>query len=377
MSAAANKQNSWISQNYEKIILILVLITLLGSGVILVGKTGGETADRTRDANRLAAVGEGALVEGLDLSMEEKGLYEFSHPIQSQNYTHQMLVSEERIRCYNPACAKPIPFDAKICPFCKTKQPEPIDKNTLDSDEDGIPNVIEQKYGLDPYDKVDAYLDLDGDGFLNIEEYQAGTDMANAEDSPEPIAKLRWFKTYQHPFNLRFQAVSTSGPNGDINIFQINLRSLERTYFVKMNETIADSSYKLVSYDPEAAAGPTVVLREGNRDIPLIKGRVLKHHEMSVGLVSLLDGKPFRKRVGDSIEMKDRTYKVVDITSNGVIIADDKTGQKTRVGRLTPAEKMELSGETPPPRGVPLVNDEVPPSSAEALFDRANRNLNR
>ncbi|MFO7990976.1 MAG: NosD domain-containing protein [Thermoplasmata archaeon] len=45
-----------------------------------------------------------------------------------------------------------------------------------DIDGDGMPNLWEEKYGLDPYDPGDAGLDLDGDGLTNLEEYNKGTD---------------------------------------------------------------------------------------------------------------------------------------------------------------------------------------------------------
>jgi hypothetical protein len=49
--------------------------------------------------------------------------------------------------------------------------------NNADTDDDNdlIPDVWELQYGLDPLDASDALLDLDGDGFTNLEEYQMGT----------------------------------------------------------------------------------------------------------------------------------------------------------------------------------------------------------
>ena len=44
---------------------------------------------------------------------------------------------------------------------------------------DGIPNGWKQQYGLDPFDPAVANADPDGDGFTNLQEYQAGTDPTN------------------------------------------------------------------------------------------------------------------------------------------------------------------------------------------------------
>jgi hypothetical protein len=50
-----------------------------------------------------------------------------------------------------------------------------------DLDEDGMSDVWEKLFGLDPSDASDAFLDTDGDGSLNIEEFLAQTDPTNAE----------------------------------------------------------------------------------------------------------------------------------------------------------------------------------------------------
>ena len=49
-------------------------------------------------------------------------------------------------------------------------------KPQLDSDNDGMPDKWEEKYGLNPHDPSDSRGDADHDGFTNIEEYLNGTD---------------------------------------------------------------------------------------------------------------------------------------------------------------------------------------------------------
>ena len=46
-----------------------------------------------------------------------------------------------------------------------------------DNDNDGIPNTIETAATLNPNDATDALLDLDGDGWSNLDEYRLGTDI--------------------------------------------------------------------------------------------------------------------------------------------------------------------------------------------------------
>jgi hypothetical protein len=52
-----------------------------------------------------------------------------------------------------------------------------------DSDLDGMPDVYESAYGLNPNDASDAVLDKDGDGYTNIEMYINGID---------PDKKIDW-----------------------------------------------------------------------------------------------------------------------------------------------------------------------------------------
>ncbi len=48
---------------------------------------------------------------------------------------------------------------------------------------DGIPNGWKQQFGLDPFDPNLAGADNDGDGFANLQEFQAGTDPTNASSA--------------------------------------------------------------------------------------------------------------------------------------------------------------------------------------------------
>ncbi|MDR2840549.1 MAG: polysaccharide lyase [Paludibacter sp.] len=54
-----------------------------------------------------------------------------------------------------------------------------------DSDNDGMPDAWEKKYGLNPNDASDAVKDLNGDGYTNIEKYINGID---------PTKKIDWTK---------------------------------------------------------------------------------------------------------------------------------------------------------------------------------------
>jgi hypothetical protein len=89
-----------------------------------------------------------------------------------------------------------------------------------DVDHDGLPDLWEIAYGLNPTNASDRYLDADGDGLTNAEEYLAGTDPANA---------LSYLKIDQ----------STATANGVALEF---VAVSNRTYTVLTRESAADSS---------------------------------------------------------------------------------------------------------------------------------------
>lgn len=105
------------------------------------------------------------------------------------------LSSERRVICQKgdpeapgKACGKPIPASLEKCPFCGIKQK--YVKVEADTDHDGMPNDWEKKYGLAANDPNDAAKDADGDGFTNLEEYQAKTDPKDPESHPDYLDYL-------------------------------------------------------------------------------------------------------------------------------------------------------------------------------------------
>lgn len=56
-----------------------------------------------------------------------------------------------------------------------------------DTDGDGIPDIWEDRYGLDSLSAADAVLDQDSDGLTNLEEYNAGTDPGSADTDADGL----------------------------------------------------------------------------------------------------------------------------------------------------------------------------------------------
>ena len=106
------------------------------------------------------------------------------------------LGSEKRVFCEqgddaeHKSCGRPMPADLKVCPFCKTKQPEEK-KQELDSDGDGLSDEWELAHGMNPNDSSDANADSDGDGYTNFEEFEAGTDPQDPASHPDDLDSLK------------------------------------------------------------------------------------------------------------------------------------------------------------------------------------------
>jgi hypothetical protein len=357
VSATARNRSSWLSQNYDKLILVVILIGLLLSAFFLFMEIGQKRQELAEAAWEKMAV-EPKKVEPIEplLAQFDQMKSVLSSPFQSGQFSNRMVVSELRVSCIE--CLKPIPFDAKVCAFCQTKQPAGISPDEMDSDGDGIPDKFEREHKLNPMDANDAVVDADNDGFTNTEEWHFGTDLNDANDYPSPVAKLRYTRIGSNPFKLRFQGEARVS-NG--MIYQLNLRSLERTYFVRIGDEL--EGFKVLECVTNATGAPTIILKQGDTRIPLVKGKTREGFEMVAELVFLIDQSRMRVRVGDMVKLKDREYKVIDIRRDGVLIRDEKTRKTTQVGLLSDSEKSALesglnnpaqSGSTTPGVARPL-----------------------
>lgn len=347
----------WIKQHYEKAILISVLLALVGSAAYL-GRHLTTRAAALKASERPVVAGPDQGFPDLSFAGYTNGLAQLAVPVQSADASNRLFVSEIRVFCVR--CGKWIGYYDLKCPFCEAAQPLVVKDAGVDSDKDGLPDVYEEKHGMDAYNPDDARFDHDGDGFSALEEFVAGTNPKDAADMPSVFAKLRLAGVQQLPFKLRFVAVQKLSDT--LLRFQINARSLERTFFPKIGDVI--EGYTVDSYDK---AADTLTLKRGVAVKKLQRGKVIDDDQILVHFVFLLDGSTPRCNAGETFSLRDQTARIVEIAADRKsvkiqheggreYVVPSPTADETSAMQLRMANPMgggsEFSGSTPAGAGL-------------------------
>ncbi len=255
----AQKQKGVVAvlhRHYDKIVAVLVLVGLLVSLIYLsqssrIRKRDYEDFDRALTVLRPTHPES----QAVDDSPYQKAQQRLATPFQMHPATNRpFLVAQERVWCVE--CRQPILFEAENCPFCGKDQPGLEVSDEWDSDGDGLPDVWERRYGLNPLDPKDAHHDLDGDGFTNLEEYLAETDPADPASHPPRVAFLRVHEVVEVPFPLVL--LGTIRAPDDTFRYQIKVLSLNQDFYVSEGQPVGASGYVLVKGE----------LRQELRDVP-------------------------------------------------------------------------------------------------------------
>ena len=307
----------WFKGNYDRIIAAVVLVVLLVSLILLaiqakVQKTEQKDFDMSLKLLK-PRHGQVQLVDKDVFSQARTGL---ASPLQNEIWALSLVTPELRVKCVN--CERPIPYAATNCLACGAAQPE-IQVAIIDKNKNGIPDEWEEKYGVFSFDPDVINQDPDNDGFTTREEYEWRTDPKDPASHPPYVAKLRVDAIKPIPFRMIFKGVSRA--NG-VQIFQINLRANDRTYWKKLGEDA--EGFVLSSYDEHAADGPTLILMRNNKQIPLIKGHPVPRDDYDIRMVSLIDGQSISVRPEVDFEYKGAKYRVkkVDTQRMSVLIND-------------------------------------------------------
>lgn len=336
MSSAKPRGESWISANYEKLALLVVMALLLVSVVLLFFLLNSKKAV-INAASWERSPSNPAAAAGINTDLVSAISSALANPVQVPLERRRMAVGPLRVACV--ASNEPIGYDASTCPFCKAAQPNPGDEDKRDSDGDQLTDKWETKYALNPMDPSDAMADIDNDGFSNLDEFFGETDPKDALSKPDPRSKLRRGPTTAVSFKLRFLAISKL-PSG--NRYQLNLKDLSRTYFVTNGQTV--EGVTVAGCDEKDPRKPVLILQQGAKTLRLPLNEVIIEDSYSCQVVSLIDKKPFRIEKGHTFKLGDTDYNVVDITRDAVVIRDAKNGRESTVPLLTEDERAKLRG---------------------------------
>lgn len=333
----------FLKKHIEKVVFIVLLVLFGGSVMIAMQRRTGfqnpqtltliePESDFSRD------------LEDLDALLARLTDRPYSVSVEDEVFT-----PEVRVTCMNPEDRTLIPPDLKICPYCGYEQTV----RERDSDGDTISDSQELEWGMDPNDPADVHEDHDGDGFSTLVEFQQGTDPMDPDSYPPLIDYLRLVDVEET--SIRFMLRGTAKLGGDYTL-QLNWRypGEERgtTEYIRVgrrfgrnNEFLAESfTEKFVQEGNRRIDQSTAVIRSGRYEVELGRDGDARHGQMteSAAELELIMGPEWSEtvRVDQSMELDKKSYIIVDIQRESVVLKPDDSDQ-TRTIRKATAEELE------------------------------------
>jgi hypothetical protein len=134
----------------------------------------------------------------------------------------------------------------------------------VDTDKDGLPDMWEEQYGLNPKDEKDVDGDLDKDGISNHDEYLAKTNPADAASHPDYEKYISVVNFEERVLRMRAIKTSPGGLGYDTEGKTINLTAVD---FVELNEDGAPTR-TFVRQLPGSRIGKTVYRYQAYNEKP-------------------------------------------------------------------------------------------------------------
>ena len=279
-----------------------------------------------------------------------------------------------RVICMNPNDASLIPIDTKFCMYCGYEQTERV----RDTDGDGINDSLEAKWGLDPNDPNDVFLDPDEDGFNTLVEFQQGTDPSDSLSFPPLIDYLRFKDVVETSIEFELRGIAKLGDIYKLQLYwkypdenqgQIQYINEGET-FGRNNDLLVESyTQKRPLIDGKYVEQSEAVIRSGSQKLTLMRSGDQKKGKIteSSATLYLLMGPEWEKeiRVNQTIELDKKSYIIVDINTSTVVVKSDEP-EATETISIFKAEPEELESVNPENPEDEMVN---PNSDMEISFE--------
>lgn len=290
MAIGKNGSKSFLTQQYDKLLLLAVGIGLLVSLCYLAHIVAADGGTRSRYKTSIQTMPSTAVIAPQALDDLEKGRAILERP---PRFTIPKLgevgifVAEKRMAC--AYCRKPIPYGADSCLVCGKEQPKPAaadpNRSTVG---DGIPDAWKRQYQLDVTDKELANKDVDEDGFTVREEYEGQTNPTDKSSHPDVVVRMRVksFKGRELPFE--FRSYSTL-PNKAKSI-AIHVAGDQRMYYVREGGTIAKTGFKVKKFHEKFAKVKDAKLGGLERKVDISEIEVVRERDGKVARLAV--GKP-------------------------------------------------------------------------------------
>ena len=291
-----------ILKNFEKVLLIVLLIVLLACSVSMIMTMDRETLTIVKNDA-------GVSVKAIDVSdivvrsavLEE----DKSQPYDSRGY----------IYCRNHECNYLIHRSLPKCPWCSTETKPPsinVDANSLDKDGDGISDADEIKYGLNPEDSSDALTDLDSDGFSNIDEIKNQNDIKDPDDHPSIInrvklhAKIR--KQNYYPITFSNFGINNEADKKTWDIYaDIYTKRAKKSIFKRVNDKIDEIGYTIIDVDKDEEGREYIMIqKEGEGPVKILSGKNRTVKNVVYILTNELTGKHQLIELNEAFELVDK-----------------------------------------------------------------------
>ena len=234
-----------------------------------------------------------------------------------------------------------------------------------DIDGDGIPNAVEQTYGLDPRDPADAAGDLDSDGLTNLAEFNSCAEVADpviscaalAVDSVPPVITVADLILPQTGYltEVALLGSASDGLEGSVPLMVVTINGDSVSLPAGSSESLRPGRYDIdwraedsagnvallsqrVDILPQASLGETRVLRRGESlPLRLLLGGLAPTYPLTVNYVLSGDavaGSDF------SLAPDNGRFVLAGGTATEVVITGARSGapQPDRILRLTLAD---------------------------------------